>query len=67
MSEPTMRPTADQTARLHAEHRRLHGAVAALSRRAHLTPAEQSTLAALKRRKLDAKDRLHALVRGGRP
>lgn len=44
------------------EHAMLDRLVRELDRRAYLTPAEQSELASLKRRKLAAKDRLSKVV-----
>ena len=50
---------------LASEHRTLDERLRILSRRAFLTPTEQREAAELKRRKLFAKDRIHALSRRG--
>ena len=52
----------DRMRELEAEHRNLDERVRTLSRRAYLTPGEQREAAELKRMKLSAKDRLHALA-----
>jgi hypothetical protein len=52
----------DRMRELEAEHRTLDERVRMLSRRAYLTPDEQREAAELKRLKLSAKDRLHALA-----
>jgi hypothetical protein len=48
---------------LEDQHRGLDAQVGALMRRAYLTPLEQQTARELKKRKLNAKDRLVALRR----
>ena len=58
------RNTAEQIRDLEAEHRDLEGRLRVLTRRAYLTPTEQREASLLKKRKLSAKDALHAL--GGR-
>jgi hypothetical protein len=50
---------------LESEHRSLDERLRVLSRRAYLTPDEQREASELKRKKLSAKDRLHALDRTG--
>jgi hypothetical protein len=58
--------TERQVTRLHdleQQHRGLDAELEALRRRAYLTPLEQETARALKKRKLDAKDRIAALKR----
>lgn len=58
--------TQRQAMRLHdleRQHRGLDAELEALTRRAYLTPTEQETARALKKRKLDAKDRIAALKR----
>ncbi len=54
---------SDRILELESEHRSLDQRLRVLSRRAYLTPAEQQEAAYLKRQKLSAKDRLHALAR----
>jgi hypothetical protein len=61
MKEGTV-TAVDRMRELEAEHRDLDERVRMLSRRAYLTPDEQRETAELKRMKLSAKDRLHALV-----
>jgi uncharacterized protein YdcH (DUF465 family) len=61
MKEATV-TAVDRMRELEAEHRTLDERVRTLSRRAYLTPDEQRETAELKRLKLSAKDRLHALV-----
>ncbi|HEX3595475.1 MAG TPA: YdcH family protein [Polyangiaceae bacterium] len=53
----------DRLRALETEHRTLDERLRILSRRAYLTPDEQREAAELKRKKLFAKDRLHALAR----
>jgi hypothetical protein len=48
---------------LERQHRGLDAALEALKRRAYLTPVEQETARELKKRKLNAKDRIAALKR----
>jgi hypothetical protein len=48
---------------LERQHRGLDDELEALMRRAYLTPLEQETARKLKKRKLDAKDRITALKR----
>jgi hypothetical protein len=48
---------------LEQQHRGLNAELEALMRRAHLTPIEQQAAAELKKRKLNAKDRIMALKR----
>jgi hypothetical protein len=48
---------------LERQHRGLDAELDALMRRAYLTPREQETARTLKKRKLDAKDRIAALKR----
>lgn len=48
---------------LERQHRVLDVELEALMRRAYLTPLEQETARELKKRKLDAKDRITALKR----
>ena len=48
---------------LERQHRGLDAELEALMRRAHLTPVEQQAARELKKRKLDAKDRLAAMRR----
>jgi hypothetical protein len=48
---------------LEHEHRGLSAQLNALLRHAHLTPLEEQTARELKKRKLDAKDRIAALRR----
>jgi hypothetical protein len=48
---------------LDRQHRGLEAELEALMRRAYLTPLEQETARTLKKRKLDAKDRIAALKR----
>jgi hypothetical protein len=58
--------TERQATRLHdleRQHQGLDAELEALMRRAYLTPLEQETARALKKRKLDAKDRIAALRR----
>jgi len=55
----------DLMRQLEQEHRHLDEQLRVLTRRAYLTPDEQRTASELKRKKLSAKDRLHALARGG--
>jgi len=55
----------DQRQRLADEHRELDTQLRTLTRRAYLTPDEQLRATELKRRKLSAKDALHALRRDG--
>lgn len=58
--------TERQATRLHdleRQHQSLDTEVEALSRRAYLTPLEQQTARELKKRKLNAKDRIAALRR----
>lgn len=58
--------TQRQATRLHdleRQHRGLDTELEALLRRAYLTPREQDTARKLKKRKLDAKDRIAALKR----
>ncbi|HTV17446.1 MAG TPA: YdcH family protein [Polyangiaceae bacterium] len=58
--------TERQATRLHdleLQHRGLDTELEALMRRAYLTPGEQETARTLKKRKLDAKDRIAALRR----
>jgi hypothetical protein len=58
--------TERQATRLHdleRQHRGLDSELEALSRRAYLTPLEQETARELKKRKLNAKDRIAALRR----
>ena len=61
MKEATV-TAVDRMRELEAEHRNLDERVRMLSRRAYLTPEEQREAAVLKRMKLSAKDRIHALV-----
>jgi hypothetical protein len=61
MKEATV-TAVDRARELEAEHRNLDERVRTLSRRAYLTPDEQRETAELKRLKLSAKDRWHALV-----
>lgn len=58
--------TERQATRLHdleRQHRGLDSEIEALTRRAYLTPLEQQTARELKKRKLEAKDRIAALRR----
>lgn len=58
--------TQRQATRLHdleRQHRGLDTELEALLRRVYLTPREQDTARKLKKRKLDAKDRIAALKR----
>jgi hypothetical protein len=58
--------TERQATRLHdleRQHRGLDTEIEALERRAYLTPIEQQTARELKKRKLNAKDRIAALRR----
>jgi hypothetical protein len=48
---------------LEHQHRGLDAEIEALMRRAYLTPNEQQTARELKKRKLNAKDRIAALKR----
>jgi hypothetical protein len=48
---------------LEHQHRGLDAQVEALMRRAYLTPGEQQTARELKKKKLNAKDRIAALKR----
>lgn len=48
---------------LERQHQGLNAELEALMRRAYLTPLEQETARTLKKRKLDAKDRIAALKR----
>lgn len=48
---------------LEYQHRGLSAQLEALSRHAHLTPVEELTVRELKKKKLDAKDRIMALRR----
>ncbi|HEU4578694.1 MAG TPA: DUF465 domain-containing protein [Polyangiaceae bacterium] len=48
---------------LEHEHRGLSARLNALMRHAHLTPLEEQTVRELKKKKLDAKDRIAALRR----
>jgi hypothetical protein len=48
---------------LEDQHRGLDAQLEALTRRAYLTPIEQQTARELKKRKLNAKDRIAALKR----
>jgi hypothetical protein len=48
---------------LENQHRGLDAQVEALMRRAYLTPGEQQTARELKKKKLNAKDRIMALKR----
>jgi hypothetical protein len=48
---------------LERQHRGLEAELEGLMRRAYLTPLEQETARNLKKRKLDAKDRIAALKR----
>jgi hypothetical protein len=48
---------------LEQQHRGLEAELEALMRRAHPTPIEQQAAQALKKKKLDAKDRIEALRR----
>jgi hypothetical protein len=62
MKDATMN-ALDRMRALETEHRTLDQRLRVLAKRAYLTPAEQREAAELKRKKLSAKDRLHALVR----
>lgn len=62
MKDATMN-AVDRMRALETEHRTLDERLRVLTKRAYLTPTEQREAAELKRRKLFAKDRLHALVR----
>lgn len=58
--------TERQATRLHdleRQHRGLDAELEVLRRRAYLTPFEQETARQLKKRKLEAKDRMEALKR----
>jgi hypothetical protein len=58
--------TERQATRLHdleRQHRGLDAELEVLRRRAYLTPIEQETARQLKKRKLEAKDRMEALKR----
>jgi hypothetical protein len=58
--------TERQATRLHdleRQHRGLDAELEILRRRAYLTPIEQETARQLKKRKLEAKDRMEALKR----
>jgi hypothetical protein len=58
--------TDRQAMRLHdleRQHQGLNAELEALMRHAYLTPLEQETARTLKKRKLDAKDRIAALRR----
>lgn len=48
---------------LERQHQGLNAELEALTRRAYLTPLEQETARALKKRKLSAKDRIAAMKR----
>ncbi len=54
---------AQRLSQLEKRHRDLKDEVSKLERRAYLTPGEQRQIADLKKLKLNAKDRLHALRR----
>jgi hypothetical protein len=63
VSESMTERQATRLNNLERQHRGLDAALEALTRRAYLTPVEQETARELKKRKLNAKDRIAALKR----